>query len=105
MQKSFPGQQESINHGGFKPVVPDVPLVPAKKDREGLFLISPPPPPPLYGGNFHRNDVIRSALGDAIKMVGKALQCGFPLIEIVVVVVSSLDTFERMIEDTLGNFR
>ena len=40
MQKSSPGQQESINHAGFRPVVPAVPLVPAKKDREGLSDLS-----------------------------------------------------------------
>lgn len=62
-------------------------------------------PTSLSGGNFHRNNIIRSPPGDAVKMVGKALQCGFPLIEIVVVVVSGLDTFQRMIEDALGNFR
>ncbi len=60
---------------------------------------------PLSGGNFHRDNVIRSPCGDAVKMVGKALQCGFPLIEIVVVVVSGLNAFQGMIEDTFGNFR
>lgn len=62
-------------------------------------------PTSLSGGSFQRNNIIRSICGDAVKMVGKALQRGFPLIEIVVVVVSGLNTFQGMIEDALGNFR
>ena len=40
MQKSSPGQQDSSNRAAFGPVVPAVPLVPAKNDREGLSDIS-----------------------------------------------------------------
>lgn len=62
-------------------------------------------PTSLSGGNFQRNNIIRSIRSDAVKMVGKALQRGFPFIEIVVVVISGLDTFQGMVEDALGNFR
>lgn len=44
MPKSSPGQHDSSNRAAFRSVVPAVPLVPAKNDREGLSNISNPAP-------------------------------------------------------------